>query len=58
MLPGPALPAARALLRLSARPDPGDGLGPTVDLPLELRQGGVTLARIPLARLPAGLEWR
>lgn len=58
VLPGPALPAARALLRLSARPDPGDGLGPTVDLPLELRQGGVTLARIPLARLPAGLEWR
>lgn len=58
LLPGPALPAARALLRLSARPDPGDGLGPTVELPLELRQGGVTLARIPLARLPPDLEWR
>lgn len=58
LLPGPALPAARALLRLSARPDPGDGQGPMVELPMELRGGTVSLARIPVTRLPPGLEWR
>jgi hypothetical protein len=56
LLPGAAAPAARALLRFSAR-DPGDGGGPLVELPAELRDRNLTIARIPVTRLPP-LDWR
>jgi hypothetical protein len=56
LVPGSAITAARLVVRMSAR-DPGDGQGPMVELPAELRGGALTIARIPIARLPP-LEWR
>ncbi|MBY0336067.1 MAG: DUF2125 domain-containing protein [Acetobacteraceae bacterium] len=56
LVPQSGITAARLVVRMSAR-DPGDGQGPMVELPAEIRGGALTIARIPIARLPP-LEWR